>query len=124
MSQTTDNKGWMTENNILAILTRRLSSVVRPPNCVHAEQAVAPNAHRRPASGQRQRLETFDRVFVAVLGVNRFAEPEIKGLAVDAHPLPLEAGKVHLDPAALAVIAGMGLKRREGGICGKIAHYP
>ena len=114
----------MTENNILAILIRRLSSVVRSPNCVHAEQAVAPDAHWRPASGQRQRLETFDRVFVAVLGVNRFAEPEINGLAVDAHFLPLEAGKMHLDPAVVAVIAGMVLERGEVEIGVKLAIDP
>src|SRR5262249_52957326 len=124
MSQTTDNGGRKTENNILAILIRHLSSVVRPPNCVHAEQAVAPDAYRRPASGQRQRLETLDRVFVAVLGVNRFADPEIKGPAVDAHLLPLEAGKMHLDPAVLAVIAGMVLERGEVEIGVKLAIDP
>src|SRR5262249_10152882 len=125
MSQTTDNRGRkMENNNILAILIRRLSSVVRPPNCMHAEQAVAPDAHRRPASGQRQRLETFDRVFVAVFGVNRFAEPKIKGLAVDTHLLPLEARKVHLDPALLAVIASVMLERGEVEIGVKLAIDP
>src|SRR5262249_32312433 len=110
-SQTTDNAGRMTENNILTILIRRLSSVVRPPNCVHAEQAVAPDLCRRPAGGLRQRLETFDRVFVAVLGVDRLAMPETERLAVDAHLLPLEASKMHFDTIVLAVVAGVVLER-------------
>src|SRR6202044_3125891 len=43
------------------------------PDCVHAEKAVAPDPHRRPAAAARQRLKRLDRIFVAVFGVNGLA---------------------------------------------------
>ena len=61
----------------------------------------------------RQRLKSLDRVFVAVLGVDGLAGAEIDRLAVDAHLLPLGAGKMHFDAVVLAIVAGVMLERGE-----------
>jgi len=79
---------------------------------VHAEQTIAPDIHRPPAGALGERLKAFDRVFVAVLGMNGLAKTEIDRLAVHAHFLPLDAGKMHLDAVAVAVLASVVLERR------------
>src|SRR5579864_4973478 len=58
---------------------RRLSSGLRHPQCVHAEQAVGPYRQRRPAAALSQSLEQLDRIFVAVRGVDRLAGEELNG---------------------------------------------
>src|SRR5260370_35885816 len=88
-------------------------SAVRPTNGVHAEQTIAPDLHRPPAGALGERLKALARVFVAVLGMNGLAETEINRLAVHAHFLPLEAGKMHLDAVAVAVVASVMLERRH-----------
>src|SRR5215472_683069 len=94
---------------------------VRPANRVHGKQAVAPDVDRRPARALRERLKTFDRVFVAVLGMDGLAKPESDRLAVHAHFLPLQTGKMHFDAAAFAVVARMMLERGQIEIAAEFA---
>src|SRR5579862_677472 len=89
---------------------RSSSSAVRDLNGVHCEHAVAPGLERRPAAAAGQRLERLDRVFVAVLGVDRFAGAKIDRGAVNPHLLTSRTGEVHFDPALLAVVEGMMLE--------------
>src|SRR5215468_11457554 len=104
-----------------SILIRRPSSVVRPLNRMHAEHPVAPYLEWRPACALRQRLKAFDGIFVTVFGMDGLAEPEIDGLAVDAHFLPFQAGQMHLNAAAFAVVAGMMLERGKIEIAAEFA---
>src|SRR5579863_7477189 len=65
-----------------------------------------------PESGRRRQLaETFDAVFVTVLGVDRFARGKANRLAVQVHHLPLETHQKHLDAPGVRIV---------GRIVGKI----
>ncbi len=55
----------------------------------------------------------FDRILVAVLGVNGFAGAEVDAFAGNAHALALEARQMHFDARALAVEEGVMLEARE-----------
>src|SRR6202034_2454368 len=93
-------------------IIRPPSSVLSVPQRVHAEIPIAPDLQRQPAAASGQRLKRLDGIFVAVLGMDRFAGAKTERLAVDFHLLPLGAGEVHLDPVVLAIVTGVML---EGG---------
>src|SRR5689334_13035863 len=99
----------------------RPSFVVRPPKRVHAEQPVGPDVHRRPAGALRERLKTLDRVLITVLGMDGLAEAETDRLAIHADLLSLQAGEVHLDAIAGAVVARMVLERGQIEIAAELA---
>ena len=81
--------------------------------CLHAELAVAPNLHGRPAAAVRQRRERGECVLIAVLGVDGLAGAKGDRRAMDFHLLPLGAGEVHFDPILLAIVEGMMLERSQ-----------
>src|ERR1700728_1973462 len=86
-------------NGIFAL--RRPLSFVRHPQRGHTEQTVSPGRQRRPAAAVRERLEGVDRVFVTVLGVDRFPGTEFDGNAAQPDLLPSGAGEVHFDAVVL-----------------------
>ena len=65
---------------------REQISILRHAQCVNAEQTVGPHFQRRPAAAARQRLKRLDRIFVAVLGMDRLAGAEFDRRA--ARPAP------------------------------------
>ena len=71
---------------------------------------VFPDPQRSPAITAGERAEGLDRIFVAVLGMDRFADAEVDGLSAYLNLLPLQAGKVHLDPVALTIEEGVMLE--------------
>src|SRR5712691_13448837 len=64
---------------------------------------IGPDRGRRPVRAPRERPEGVDRVFVAVLGMDGLAAPEVEALAAHADPLRDAAGEMHLDAPLLAV---------------------
>src|SRR5262249_8450771 len=69
--------------------------------------SVRPRGNRRPSRTARQRGEGFERVFVAVLGVDGLARTEFNEPARDPRLLPLLAGEVHFDAMTLGIIEGV-----------------
>src|SRR5262245_56812759 len=74
---------------------------------------IGPPRLHGPAGAAGQRGERFDRVLVAVLGVDRLAGTEFDGLAADLHLLAPDAGEMHLDACTLAVDKGRGVQQLE-----------
>src|SRR5712692_2013659 len=68
---------------------------------------IGPHADRRPSRSARQRAEGFERVLVAVFGVDGLAGAHLDGSAGDPHLLAPLAGEVHLDAVALGIVEGM-----------------
>src|SRR5262245_63563803 len=85
---------------------------------------IGPPGRHGPAGAAGQRGERFDRVLVAVLGVDRLAGPELDGLAADLHLLAPDAGEMHLDARALAVEEGVMLEAFEIEIGAELAVDP
>src|SRR6516165_12034938 len=86
------------------------------PQHMHGKSAagVRPRSERAPARAARQRQKRFNRVFVAVLGVDRLAETEVDHPPRHLDFLTLLAGEVHLDAMALCIIEGV--MTESGGI--------
>src|SRR6185437_1612065 len=74
---------------------------------------IGPSGRRLPAGAARQRAQGLDAVFVAVLGVDRFAGAKFDGFAGHFHLLPFQAGKMHFDAMTLAVVEGVVLEGIE-----------
>src|SRR5262249_23535190 len=74
---------------------------------------VGPGESHVPARAARQRRKALQRIFVAVLGVDRLTGAELDGLSQKLHLLALDAGEMHLDARALAVEEGMVLETLE-----------
>ena len=75
----------------------------------------------RPAGAARQRAEGFERVLVAVLGVDRLAGAEFDRAAGHPHLLALLAGEMHLDAMALGIVEGVVAEAVEVEIAAELA---
>src|SRR5581483_622963 len=99
----------------------RPSFLVRPAQRVHTELTVGPDLQGRPAAALRERGKGFDRVFVAVFGMDGLAGTERYRRALDAHLLPAHAGKVHFDTVLLGVVERVVLEGRQVEVRAELA---
>src|SRR5712692_5789573 len=65
---------------------------------------VGPCGGWSPSRSARQGRKVFERVFIAVLGVNRLSRAEFDGASGHADLLTLLADEMHLDAVALAIV--------------------
>ena len=70
------------------------------PASVHAVIGCHPEPRANAA-------KEFERVFVAVLGVDRLAGAEFEHPACHSHLLSLVAGQMHFNAAAIGIVEGM-----------------
>src|SRR5437588_4014147 len=68
---------------------------------------IGPSGNRNPSRAARQRRKRFDRIFIAVLGMDGLAGAEIESSPRYLDLLPLLAGKMHFDAVALGIIEGL-----------------
>src|ERR1700686_2286051 len=80
---------------------------------MNAELAVGPGLKGRPAASLCQSAKRLERIFVAVLGVNRFAGAKLDQGIAYSDRLPFGAGKMHFNAAAFAVVKCVVLESLE-----------
>src|SRR5262249_50327770 len=85
---------------------------------------IGPDRAGIPTGAARERSEALDAVFVAVLGVDGLAGTEIETLAENAHLLPAQARKMHLDAAQLAIVKSVMLERARVEVSAELAIDP
>src|SRR5262249_16458777 len=74
---------------------------------------VGPCGDGNPSRSARQGREVFERVFIAVLGVDRLAGAELDDPSAHAHLLTLLPDEVHLDAVAFAIVESAVVEARE-----------
>src|SRR5512137_1161892 len=75
----------------------------------------------QPADAARKCGERLDTVLVAVLGMDGFAGAEVDDLAGHLDLLPLQAGEMHFDAMALAVVERAMLENIQPESTAKLA---
>src|SRR5262249_37170682 len=122
MSPTADGSGF---GRLSAGARRRASHLksLAEPEGLDGEvfAGIGPCANRQPADAAREGPQGFNTVFVAVLGMNRFAGAKIDRFAGNTHLLAFQAGEVHFDPVFFTIVKCVVLKRVEPEIPAELA---
>src|SRR5262245_38799001 len=82
---------------------------------------IGPGTNRQPAGATRERAKGFDTIFVAVLGMDRFARTKIHRLASNSYLLAFQAGEVHFDAVFFTIVKCMVLEHVERKIPTELA---
>src|SRR5262249_35428764 len=80
-----------------------------------------PYGEGSPSRSARQGREVFERVFIAVLGVDRLSGAELDDASGHAHLLTLLADEVHLNAVALAIVERVVVEARKIEIAVELA---
>src|SRR5262245_7311851 len=122
MSPTADRSG---AGRLSAGVRRRAShlrSLAEPEGLDREVSAgIGPRADGQPAGTACERTQGFDTVFVAVLGMDRFARAKIDRFAGNSHLLAFQAGKMHFDAVFFTIVKCVVLKHVELEISAELA---